>query len=381
MAWAIWTDDTSITQSVNVRMAWRTDSRGAGYAYTYDAAGRMASMSINGVLQGSYRYDFAGRQAIRVIAATGVTIHSVFDSQGRRIAEYNEATGALIREYVWLGWEPVAVIEGGVVSYMRTDHISRPVFATNATTGVKTWTASYDPFGGVCTTTGSPINARFPGQWFQAESGLHQNWMRDYDPTTGRYLQADPLGLVDGASVYGYALQNPGRYVDPRGECAGPLAYACAAAVGAAVGAVADVLAQLYQNGGDFGCIDWNRVAISAGIGAVGGAALRGLGVAAGLGGGVGSLSDDALNAAALGNGLTPKAIGEALRWGSGPAGVAAARAGLNRSVVDAIKASGITRERVRALAEFYARQAAKGKGLPVSSARAEYMRDILRLW
>jgi RHS repeat-associated protein len=58
---------------------------------------------------------------------------------------------------------------------------------------------------------------RFPGQWFQSESGLHQNWMRDYDPTTGRYIQADPLWLVDGASVYGYALQNPGRYVDPRG--------------------------------------------------------------------------------------------------------------------------------------------------------------------
>jgi RHS repeat-associated protein len=62
------------------------------------------------------------------------------------------------------------------------------------------------------------IDLRFPGQWFQAESGLHQNWMRDYDPTTGRYLQADPLGLVDGASVYGYALQNPGRYTDPTGE-------------------------------------------------------------------------------------------------------------------------------------------------------------------
>ncbi len=64
----------------------------------------MASMSINGVLQGSYKYDFAGRQAIRTTASTGVTIHSVFDSQGRRIAEYNQATGALIREYVWLGW-------------------------------------------------------------------------------------------------------------------------------------------------------------------------------------------------------------------------------------------------------------------------------------
>ena len=61
------------------------------------------------------------------------------------------------------------------------------------------------------------LNARFPGQWFQSESGLHQNWMRDYDPTTGRYLQADPLGLVDRASVYGYVKGNPGWWIDPRG--------------------------------------------------------------------------------------------------------------------------------------------------------------------
>ncbi|WP_343035193.1 RHS repeat-associated core domain-containing protein [Parasulfitobacter algicola] len=39
---------------------------------------------------------------------------------------------------------------------------------------------------------------RFPDQWFQSEAGLHQNWMRDYDPTTGWYIQADPLGLLDG---------------------------------------------------------------------------------------------------------------------------------------------------------------------------------------
>ncbi len=91
------------------------------------------------------------------------------------------------------------------------------MFATN-TSGVKVWTAAYLPFGGVRVSTGTPPTARFPGQWFQSETGLHQNWMRDYDPTTGRYMQADPLGLVDGASVYGYALGNPGRYVDPRGQ-------------------------------------------------------------------------------------------------------------------------------------------------------------------
>jgi RHS repeat-associated protein len=178
----------------------------------------MAEFRINGVLQASYTYDAMGRQAIRPLTSpTPVTIHSVFDSDGRRIAEYNETSGALIREYVWNGWDPVAVIEGGVISFVRTDHIGRPVFATNAS-GVKVWTATYQPFGGVHTSTGALPSARFPGQWFQSESGLHQNWMRDYDPTTGRYLEADPLGLVDGASVYGYAAQNPMTNADPRGE-------------------------------------------------------------------------------------------------------------------------------------------------------------------
>jgi RHS repeat-associated protein len=114
------------------------------------------------------------------------------------------------------GWKPVAVIEGGVISFVRADHIGRPIYATNAT-GAKVWTATYQPFGGVHTSTGALTTARFPGQWFQSESGLHQNWMHDYDPTTGRYLQADPLGLVDGASVYGYVKQSPMRLTDHSG--------------------------------------------------------------------------------------------------------------------------------------------------------------------
>ena len=106
-----------------------TEARtGGAYAYTYNAAGRMAELRIGGVLQASYQYDAMGRQAIRTLTSpTAVTIHSVFDSDGRRIAEYNEGTGALIREYVWNGWDPIAVIEGGVVSYVRADHIGRPV--------------------------------------------------------------------------------------------------------------------------------------------------------------------------------------------------------------------------------------------------------------
>jgi len=59
---------------------------------------------------------------------------------------------------------------------------------------------------------------RFPGPWFQLEAGLHYNWHRHYDPSLGRYTQADPLGFVDGPSVYGYARGRPFIYVDPNGR-------------------------------------------------------------------------------------------------------------------------------------------------------------------
>ena len=114
------------------------------------------------------------------------------------------------------GWRFAAGSIGNV-SFLRTDHIGRPVLATDALGAVAS-TISHKPFGEVHTSTGLDTGLRFPGQVYHWESELHQNWMRDYDPTTGRYIQADPLGLVDGASVYGYVMQSPGRYTDPRGE-------------------------------------------------------------------------------------------------------------------------------------------------------------------
>lgn len=160
---------------------------------------------------------------------------------------------------------PVAVVEGGQVYFVRTDHIGRPVFAT-ASAGVKVWEASYLPFGGVHTSFGTNMDLRFPGQWFQAEHGLHQNWMREYDPTTGRYLQADPLGLVDGASVYGYALQSPMYWTDPTGECVGPWAIACASAASAAINVGIGIVLDYYL--GD-GCYTWEELGRDAAIGAM----------------------------------------------------------------------------------------------------------------
>ena len=80
----------------------------------------------------------------------------------------------------------------------------------------------------------------FPGQSLTV-ADLYYNRYRDYDPATGRYIQADPIGLNGGPSPYSYAMNNPLRYTDPTGEIV-PLALC---GIGVAVGASATGLYQL----------------------------------------------------------------------------------------------------------------------------------------
>jgi hypothetical protein len=55
-----------------------------------------------------------------------------------------------------------------------------------------------------------------------AETGLNQNYFRDYDPQVGRYVESDPIGLKGGINTYGYVLGNPTSNADPRGLESGP---------------------------------------------------------------------------------------------------------------------------------------------------------------
>ena len=102
--------------------------------------------------------------------------------------------------------------------YLVTDHLGVPVLALNKA-GEATWKANYEAFGKARVNPASTaqINLRLPGQYFDAETGLHQNWNRDYAPGIGRYVQADPIGLAGGVNVYQYAYGNPMVYYDPYG--------------------------------------------------------------------------------------------------------------------------------------------------------------------
>ncbi|WP_425502906.1 RHS repeat-associated core domain-containing protein [Pseudomarimonas arenosa] len=58
---------------------------------------------------------------------------------------------------------------------------------------------------------------RFPGQYYDQESGLHYNYFRDYDPSTGRYIESDPIGLNGGVSLYAYVSGSPLGLIDRLG--------------------------------------------------------------------------------------------------------------------------------------------------------------------
>jgi len=62
-------------------------------------------------------------------------------------------------------------------------------------------------------------NLRFPGQIFDGQAGLHQNYFRDYDPAIGRYPTGDPIGLNGGINPYNYVGANPLSRSDPLGLC------------------------------------------------------------------------------------------------------------------------------------------------------------------
>ena len=107
------------------------------------------------------------------------------------------------------------------ITYLHTNHLGAPEAATDKQ-GQVIWQASYAPFGAASISNSAnkanfDLNLRLPGQYLDAETGLHYNRQRYYDPARGEYLTPDPLGTPDGPNPYSYVRYNPLRYVDPDG--------------------------------------------------------------------------------------------------------------------------------------------------------------------
>ena len=110
-------------------------------------------------------------------------------------------------------------VSSGEVYYYGNDQLGTPQILTDSTNTV-VWEAVYKPFGEAEVNEHSTVvnNFRFPGQYYDQETGLHYNYHRYYDPSTGRYLRPDPIrNPLMIQNLYLYTDGNPISKTDPFG--------------------------------------------------------------------------------------------------------------------------------------------------------------------
>ncbi|HCU2021221.1 TPA: RHS repeat protein, partial [Pseudomonas aeruginosa] len=195
----------------------------------YDAQGRLQSVSLDGQQVAEYRYNALGQRIVKLTPESVTTY--LYGPDGQLLGEAeHDGSGRKLRAqyYLWLDSLPLATIDADydaqgkvgnpTLLYLHGDHLDTPRLATDAS-GQIAWQWQSDAFGrGEALSQGSTqVNLRFPGQYYDAESGLHYNYFRDYDPETGRYVESDPIGLDGGLNTYAYVGSNPVGLVDPNG--------------------------------------------------------------------------------------------------------------------------------------------------------------------
>jgi len=203
---------------------------GNTYGFGYNGRNRMTVAQQNGLTAGTYTYNALGQRIGRVATfPQAVTARYAYDEASQLVGEYGTAD----RDYVWLGDIPVAVIDNtingsvttSVVNYVVADQLGTPrAVSDGSSTVIWQWVYQGNSFGEQqpTSTTGYVLNLRYPGQYYDTETGFMYNGARYYEPSTGRFPQPDPSGVQGGFGLYIYGLNNPLHYFDPDGLQAQP---------------------------------------------------------------------------------------------------------------------------------------------------------------
>ncbi|WP_313643729.1 RHS repeat-associated core domain-containing protein [Stenotrophomonas sp.] len=187
----------------------------------YNQGNRLSQVRLGGIAVQNYAYNAHGERVQRGLDTTS-SIYTTYDEAGHWLGDY-DSLGNATQQVVWMDDMPVGLLADGVLHYIEPDHLGTPRLVFNPMRNVPVWTwdikgeafgdsvPNQDPDGD---SQAFVFDMRFPGQRYDAVSGLNYNYYRDYDPSTGRYLQSDPIGLGGGISTYGYAGSNPLSWTD-----------------------------------------------------------------------------------------------------------------------------------------------------------------------
>jgi len=166
----------------------------------YDLSNQLIQVWNGGSQTAAYTYNGVGQRMMKV-TQTGTRVFH-YDPWGHLITETTQS-GQVLGEYIYLGDQLLAMIRPGEVAYyFHNDHLGTPQVLTNDSQAIA-WKAAYTSFGQAVPSIQTVENLfRFPGQYYDQETGLHYNYFRYYDPTNGRYITPDPIGLEGGINLF-----------------------------------------------------------------------------------------------------------------------------------------------------------------------------------